>query len=174
MEFSSSSFAVRVRESAPLILLWLYMFLLLFLNISSLPLLDMGTLTPAFLLMGVFFWSLYWSQAIPLWSLFLIGFALDLLAGGLVGLNALCFCMVSLLILSQTRFLKAQNWLVIWVSFMVAVVLVLSIQFLLVYMFQGGSPPLYELALSALISTLAYPLMMWPMHWINRLRFAMA
>ena len=105
-----------------------FLFILLILNLIDLPFMaeDSGRL--AFLLIGIYFWTIYRPSLLPYPLIFCAGLFLDFLSGGLVGLYALCFMVLGMIVRSQRRFLLGQSWPVIWAGFCVALIVVTILQ----------------------------------------------
>lgn len=151
------------------IAVYLLLFLMMTLNLINIPALGEEGGTLSFLLIGIYFWLLFRPSLIPYPVLFLIGLLLDLLSGGLVGLYALCFMMLSIIMRNQRRFLLSQSWPVIWAGFCVAAVLVNVVQYLAYSLAHFSFPPFLPMIYGLGISCLLYPLLLPPMMFLNRL-----
>lgn len=145
-----------------------YMLILLALNAASLPVLDIGTVTPYFLLMGVYFWGVNRPRMIPSYLVFLFGLLLDTVTGQPIGLNALSFLLIYYTLHGQRRFLKGQAWPVLWFGFGIASILVSAIHLLVFMVTNWAWPGIASGVLAVLISFLAYPLVIAPMVALNK------
>lgn len=152
-----------------IIFVYLFLIFLLFLNAANLPMFDMGNIAPYFLLMGIYFWALARPALIPFYLVFFFGLALDFITAQPVGLNAVCFLLVSFILYSQRRFLKGQAWPVIWAGFGLATLLVAGIHLVVFILMNWAWPGSFQLFATVLISVLAYPVVSMPMVAINRL-----
>lgn len=149
--------------------LYVLLFILILLNLVKFPLLGTDGGKLSFLLMGIYFWTIYRPTLLPYPMVFAAGFLLDLLSGGLVGLNALCFMLVAMIVRGQRRFLLGQSWPVVWAGFCVAVTLVMSIQYVVYALDSLTVLSPIALGFNLLISYLLYPLILTPMTLLNRL-----
>lgn len=149
--------------------LYILLFLLILLNLINFPLLgeDGGKLS--FLLIGIYFWTIYRPTLLPYPMIFVTGLFLDLLSGGLLGLNALCFMVVAMIVRGQRRFLLGQSWSVVWAGYCVAVTLVMGIHYLVYSLDSLTILSPIPLGFNLIISYLLYPLILPPMILLNRL-----
>ncbi|PZP55776.1 MAG: rod shape-determining protein MreD [Micavibrio aeruginosavorus] len=159
----------KVVAIVRVVLVYISLVFLMLLNASSIPILELGNITPYFLLMGIYFWILARPGLVPFYLAFLFGLGLDFITGQAVGLNALCFLLISFILFSQRRFLKGQVWPVLWAGYGVACLFVGFIH-LLVFILSSGFhfPSLMPFLATVLVSVLAYPLMTVPMVAINK------
>ena len=150
-------------------LVYVFLIFLMFLNAARLSILDMGNITPYFLLMGIYFWLLARPSLLPFYLVFLLGLGLDVISGQVIGGNALAFLLISFVIFSQRRFLKGQAWPVLWVGYGVACLFVGLIHFAVFVLMNWAWPGLLPLLATVVISVLVYPLMTIPMIAIQKL-----
>lgn len=159
-------FAVHFLKIA---LIYVLLFLMVILNLINVPFLgDDGGRLP-FLLIGIYFWLIFRPALIPYPLLFMAGLLLDFLSGGLVGLYALCFMVLGIIVRNQRRFLLGQSWSVVWAGFCVASVIVTSIQFLAYSLDHFAFPAFLPMFFGLGISFLLYPLLLPLMMFLNRL-----
>ena len=156
-------------HSLKLIGLYVLLFLLILLNLVKFPLLGADGGKLSFLLIGIYFWTIYRPSLLPYPIIFVAGLLLDLLSGGLVGLNALCFMVVAMIVRGQRRFLLGQSWSVVWAGFCVAVTLVMGVQYLVYSLDALTILSPIPLIFNLVISYLLYPLILPPMILLNRL-----
>lgn len=155
-------------QGARLAAIYLFLLVMLFLNVVDIPFMGAESGKLAFLMIGLYFWSVFRPSLLPYPLVFFIGLLLDFLAGGLVGLYALCFMVMVMVVRGQRRFLLGQSWLVIWAGFCVAASVVLLFQVLTYGVAYGTIPPLIPLLLNMLISFFMYPLFLPVMMLLNR------
>src|SRR3989338_3177588 len=148
--------------------LYILLFLLILLNLVKFPLLGADGGKLSFLLIGIYFWTIYRPTLLPYTMVFASGLLLDLLSGGLVGLNALCFMIVAMIVRGQRRFLLGQSWSVVWAGFCVAVTLVMGIHYVVYSLSSLTILPPIPLGFNLIISYLLYPLILPPMILLNR------
>lgn len=157
-----------LTQTVKVLFLYLFLLMLLILNLAHLPLMSEAGTRPAFLLIGIYFWVIFRPNLMPLPLVFLLGILLDILSGGLVGLNTFCFMLVALLVNSQRRFLLGQSWQVIWAGFFVAVLMFQSVQIIAYSLARWQVPSIGQAVASVVVSVLAYPLLLIPLMGLNR------
>lgn len=148
---------------------YLFLFILLILNLVDMPLLGADAGRLAFLLIGIYFWTVFRPSLLPYPLVFCAGLLLDFLSGGLVGMYALCFMVLVIIVRGQRRFLLGQSWPVIWAGFCVAVMVVTLFQVLAYSLSSWGFPPLIPLGFNLITSFCLYPLLLPVMMLLNRL-----
>lgn len=102
-----------LRLSIPQILIVLF-FILSFVSISF-P--YFGVLKPSFILMALFYWSVYRPTLIPPIFCLCLGLLTDLITGMVPGMHAILFLLVRLIVSDQRRFLMGQPYIVSWIGF---------------------------------------------------------
>jgi len=157
----------------PLKLFALYGLLFLFFIISlvKIPIFGADDGRLSFILIGIYFWTIYRPNLLPYPVIFVCGFLLDLLSGGIVGLNALCFMVIVMIVRNQRRFLLGQSWPVVWAGYCVAVSVVIFLQYLGYSMAASQFLPFIPLLFNLIITYLLYPLVLPLMMFFNRLLF---
>ncbi len=103
--------------SVRLALAQLVTFVLLMLNVSSLSLPHAGDLKPFFLLMVVYYWSIYRPTVMPIAYTFILGILIDLLSDMPVGVSALILMIVQIIVLKSRLFLMGQPFIMVWLGF---------------------------------------------------------
>ncbi len=103
--------------SVRLALAQLVTFVLLMLNVSSLSLPHAGDLKPFFLLMVVYYWSIYRPTVMPIAYTFVLGILIDLLSDMPVGVSALILIIVQIIVLKSRLFLMGQPFIMVWLGF---------------------------------------------------------
>jgi rod shape-determining protein MreD len=76
-----------------------------------------AALTPAFVLMAVYHWTLYRPDLLPATGLFAIGLAQDLLVGAPVGVSALVLLLARTAVLRYRRFFINRPFPFVWAGF---------------------------------------------------------
>ncbi len=145
-----------------------FLFLLILLNLVKFPLLGADGGKLSFILIGIYFWTIYRPTLLSYPMVFAAGLLLDLLSGGLVGLNALCFMVVAMIVRGQRRFLLGQSWSVVWAGFCVAATLVMAVQYAVYALSALTILSPIPLGFNLVISYLLYPLILPPMILLNR------
>ena len=163
MEDHQSETAQKIFAVARIISVYVFLFLLMVLNAARIPILQIGIVTPFFLLMGIYYWTLTRPSLLPTYLAFILGLMLDFITGQPVGANGLAFLVISFLLHSQRRFLKGQSWPVLWAGYGIACMFV-GILHLTVFVLMNWSwPGLSTLIATVVLSVLAYPVTLTPM-----------
>lgn len=134
--------------------------MLVFLLLASLikwPLLDVGDIRQGFIVIGLYFWLIYRPSLWPYPLVFALGILLDILSGGLLGLNAFSFMVLALIIRGQRRFLLGQPWHMMWAGFFVAISLLKVFEGVVYAMTESKLPNPWFLGANIIISGLFYP-----------------
>ncbi len=111
------SWTERAELAVRMVLPYGVIFFLFILNIVALPWPLSGDVRTPFVLMAIYYWSLYRPTMMPVWMAFVLGIAFDLIVGVPVGLNAFVFVCVQWIVSDQRRFLMGQSFIMIWLSF---------------------------------------------------------
>ncbi len=80
-----------------------------------------GSVTPMFALMAVFYWCIYRPDYLPPYAIFLVGVLYDMLGGGPLGLTALLLLLVHAFIVPQRRVFHGKSFFVEWFGFSIVV-----------------------------------------------------
>lgn len=148
--------------------IYAFLVILFVMSVVELPFLGAEGGRLAFFLIGLYFWSVYRPHLLPYPVVFLSGLLLDFVSGGLVGLYALCFMVIVMIVRGQRRFLQGQSWPVIWAGFAVAVCVVMIVQCVAYSLANWALPPLLPIVFNLVISGLLYPLLLPVMMLLNR------
>mgnify|MGYP000290361811 CR=1 FL=1 len=103
-------------RAIPAIILILVM---VFFSIRSFELSELITLQLLLVLHPLYYFIIYRPSLFPAWLAFLLGFAIDLVGGSLLGLNAFLLVFASLVISRQRRYLLSQPFATQWAGFLV-------------------------------------------------------
>lgn len=137
---------------------YLILLVLLFLSLVNIPALQTGEIRQGFFLIGLYFWTIYRPHMLPYILVFLAGLLMDLVAGGLLGLHAFCFMVLSMIIRGQRRFLLGQSWQMVWAGFFVAMTITQIFQAAAYAIASAAMPDFWRLGSSILLASLFYPL----------------
>jgi len=153
MNLSAKWFENGVRLLAPLGLLAL----LFLISVTKIPVPRAGQIEPAFLLMAVYYWSIYRPTLMPPWVCFFIGLLLDFLVGMPPGVNAIIFTLVQWIVRDQRKFLMGQPYITIWAVFALVAGLSLSLQWGLYGLVEFRWAPFTPVMLSIAATFLLFP-----------------
>jgi rod shape-determining protein MreD len=136
---------------------------LLLILASCLPALVPGQpgLIPSAAPAAVFFWTLYRPRLMAPPTVFALGLLSDLLSGAPLGVNTLLLLLLHAAVLTQRRVLARQSFLIVWISFALLAIALLTLGWLLrallAFSLQPVLPPLVELGLVVAL----YPACSW-------------
>ena len=150
--------SLGLRHLLKLSLIYLGLVFFLLLSLVEIPITASGEIRQGFLLIGLYFWTIYRPHLLPYPLVFLTGLFLDILSGGLIGLNAFSFMVLAIIVRGQRRFLLGQSWQMVWAGFCVAVLVIQSFQ-AVVYAVSTAALPVWGVMLANMVLTgLFYPL----------------
>lgn len=164
----TTDFTETARGSIRILSVYLFLTLLFFLNLAKIPLFGSGIVSPAFLLIGIYYWTITKPTLLPLPVVFLTGLMFDIVSDSVVGLHTLAFMLICVLVRSQRRYLLGQPWPVLWAGFAIAVLILMAIQAVVFVINSGSMPSLWLVFANVLVSGLTYPIMTPLMNALNR------
>lgn len=162
------SFADHIPIILRMLVVYLIMFVLFLLNTISIATPISGTIDVPFIIMMLYYWSIYRPTLIPPFIVFSIGICFDLLSGWPVGLSSFIFLLLRHVIVSQRLFLTGQPFSVVWIGFMMAGLGAISLQWLLfgLTQFQWGS--VHSVFLTSFVAILLFPLITVVLHFSHK------
>lgn len=87
-----------------------------------------GEIRPYFILMAVYYWTIFRPTLLHPVILFFIGIIFDLVAGFPLGIHAVLFLLTQWVINTQRLFFMGQTYLVVWIGFALTCLSVLIIE----------------------------------------------
>lgn len=163
--FPSGFEAPRVLKNIVIYTLFAFLFIL---SLAKIPLISAQTGQQGFVLVALYFWQVFRPSLFPYILVFAVGLLYDLTAGGMVGLNTLCFLVMAIVVRGQRRFLLGQSWQVVWAGYCVAVIGVVGFQGLVFALQSWTIPELWAVGINIGVSCLLYPLFLPVLMLINR------
>lgn len=146
-------FAAISSFLAPLMII-----LLTLLTLLPVPWGYFGTIAAGLPLLGVYFWAVYRPVVISPTVAFICGLIMDFLTTEVIGLHALLFVAMVMIIRSQRRFILGQGFYVIWFTFFVFAILYTALRwFILAISSTEFFWPDLGAYLAVLLMTLLYP-----------------
>ena len=118
-----------------------------------------ASITPYFVLMAVFYWSLHRPDLLPALPIFFIGLLQDALGGEQFGVNAFVLVAVCWIVIFQQRFFKGKPFLIVWWGFAVVAFLAAIIRWLLTSILFGVIIAPWALAFELLLTVALYPIL---------------
>lgn len=131
--------------------------LLFLLSVTALPLPKVGPVKPALILMAVYYWSIYRPTLMPPSLCFLIGLTLDILSFLPLGVNAIVFTLVQLIVRDQRKFLMGQAYITIWAVFAFVAFGSSTLQWLLYGWVNDQLAPALPVLISVAATVLLFP-----------------
>ncbi len=159
----------NIRTYSRLALAHGFIFILFLLGVISYSVSSPDVVRPYFIVMALYFWSIYRPTLMSPAYVFALGLLFDFILNYPVGLHALIFVALQWIIRDQRLFFLGQPYFIAWIGFAFTCFSVLALEwgfFSLVsnIMFD------YELVLwGSLVSILSYPLVTLLFHMIYRI-----
>jgi len=127
-----------------------------------------GPVAPNLVLMAVFYWAVFRSDALSPVTVFFIGLLQDILTGAPPGLNAAVLVLVRTFAASQNRVFRGKSFLVLWFGF----VLVGIAAAFVIWLFSATyhltlidpSPVVFQAALTITL----FPFLVWVFSWTHQ------
>jgi len=151
-----------------MLVVYLLMFVLFLLNTISIATPISGTIDVPFIIMVLYYWSIYRPTLIPPLLVFAVGVCFDLLSGWPVGLSSFIFLLLRHVIVSQRVFLTGQPFTVVWIGFMMAGLGAISLQWLLFGLTRlqwGGIDPVI---ITSFVAIMLFPFVSLVLHFSHK------
>lgn len=129
-----------------------------FLSVHAYALSSLVTLQVLLILHPLYHWTVFRPGLFPVWLAFLLGFALDLWEGRLLGLNAFLFVFAALIIARQRRYLLSQPFATQWAGFLLVALGVEVLRWLVMNAIAFTLFPPASALVSAVCNAALYPL----------------
>jgi rod shape-determining protein MreD len=140
---------------------------LLFLSVVPLSTPNSALVLPPFALMGIYFWSVYRPDLLPMAAACGIGLMQDMLSGGPPGLFAAAYLCVHAVMSWQRRFFVGKAFAVEWLGFAVVVPPLYAGIWLIGSLYYLRVLPVGEIFVQGLLALAFYPAITWA---LGRLR----
>ena len=138
-------------------------------DVQVLPIfIDLNVLMILFL-SSIYYWSIYHPSLLPPWLLFCAGVLKDLITGlPFIGLSAIIYICVFIIVKQQRVFLSGQSFLMIWAGYLLVSLFACFIfwAFLCFYLFEFA--PYNKYLYEGAIMVLTFPIMLTLMGIIHR------
>ena len=166
---SFSTFAERIDTGVRLLAAHCVIALLFIFNIVAISYPLSGPVKAPLFLMAIYYWAIYRPTLMPAWLVFIAGILLDLLSGVPVGLNTIVFMLIQWSVRDQRRFLMGQNFLMIWIGFVVLSVMAGLLQWAMFGLVNWGWPPLTPLWMSTAFGGSIFPFVCVILHLTHKI-----
>jgi rod shape-determining protein MreD len=128
----------------------------------------MADLKIPFMMMGVYYWSIYRPRLLPIWMIFMFGILIDALTMMPIGLTALILLVTQKLILYQRRYLMGQSFAILWIGFGFLYLVSLAVT-LGVFKLMGVLEIKFStLAISTCVAMLTFPFVIIVLHLTHK------
>ena len=121
----------------------------------------LAQVAPLMPLMAVYHWTIQRPDLLPAHAVFLIGLLVDLLSGGLIGVNTLVLLTVYGVIYSQRRFFIGKTFQITWLGFALVAAAAAVQSWLLVSAFHMTLIHPDALIFQYLLTVALYPIPAW-------------
>ena len=128
-----------------------------------------GTVKAPFLLMAVYYWSIYRPSLVPPWFVFSIGILSDLAGGLPLGLTALVFVAMRWILADQRKFLMGQSFSAVWIGFVILSAAAGAAQWIVFGLISGVFPSPRSLLVSTLFGVALFPAVCVALHLTYKL-----
>ncbi|MDH5723034.1 MAG: hypothetical protein OEY94_06905 [Alphaproteobacteria bacterium] len=154
MSSSSEQIEVFLRFCVP----YLLMFALFVFNIVSLSsVIITGSFEIPFFLGAIYYWSVYRPTLIPVWFVFISGFALDLITGLPVGISSFIFILVRWVVTDQRLFLANQSFSSVWIGYVLVCIFTNSVRWVLFGLVEGHWVGIFPVLVVIVLGCCIYP-----------------
>lgn len=124
--------------------------------------------TPAFVLMAIYHWTLYRPDLLPFVAVFAAGLLLDMLTGAPPGITSLVLLLTHALVLSQREHLLMRPFTVVWVGFLVVATAAAVLQWLVVSLFYGMLLDVRPFLFQGVLTVATYPVVSYLLVRVQR------
>lgn len=94
-------------------------------------------IAPSWPMMGIFYWSIYRPDLLPIWAAFLIGVLTDIVAGMPLGISALLYLFIRGIVVTQRRFFITNPFPMTWAAFAIISLGTMGLNWVLFAMLQS-------------------------------------
>lgn len=144
------------------------MVVLYVLNMSFLSFPLSLSLEPPFILMTIYYWSIYRPKLIPVWLVFIAGILFDFISNMPIGLHGLIFVATRWLVTDQRLLLSSQSYIAIWIGFVVVNLIAVIVEWVLFGLIRLEWPPYEPAALIFASGVLLFPFVSLILHLTHK------
>jgi len=146
-----------LRGSIPF---WLSLFLVL-LSVVPLRINGFASVTPSFLTIAVFYWSLHRPYLMPAPLVFALGVLLDILTGAPMGLSSLMLLLVHGIATSQRQVFVGKDFLLAWWGYLLVGTGIAFLSWCFASLLSLTLIPITPLLVQLLLTILVFPILAW-------------
>lgn len=122
-------------------------------------------------IISVYYWGIYRPDLMPVGAAFLIGLVVDLLGGGVFGLNAMLLVVIQWVAIGQRRALMSKTFMIGWLGYLLISAGAMTIAWLISSVFYGDFLEYTSVIIAYVTGALIYPavaLLLWRVQQIAR------
>lgn len=142
---------------------------LFLLNLVPLNLGHFDSLRPPFLLMAVFYWTIFRPKLLATPVVFVLGLLMDIVSGWPPGVSALLLVGVQWVTLAQRRFFMGQSFLTVWWGYLLVSVIAACFQWAIFSLFALHFLAIMPVAAGVLLGLLLFPFVALPLYLVHRI-----
>ena len=146
-----------------------FIFFLFLLGITSYSFPFSEAVRPYFIVICLYFWSIYRPSLLSPAYVFILGLLFDFILHYPLGLHAFLFVMAQWIIRDQRLFFLGQPYIIVWIGFSFTCFLMLFLEWLFFTVFMSNVFDFKHIMFSTLISTLIFPLITLLFNLISRI-----
>jgi rod shape-determining protein MreD len=124
--------------------------------------------TPNFVLMSIYYWTIYRPDHLPYLVVFLIGLLVDLLTFGPPGATPFALLIVRATVLSQRKFFVGKNFPIVWWGFTIATVAVTVLIWGIGGLYSGRVLDPRSFIFQGVLTAAFYPVLSWGFSRVQR------
>lgn len=143
-------------------------FLMALFSVSAWPLPYLGLVMPPLAFIALYYWSTHRPDLFPTSVAFVLGFFVDVINDGPLGVSALLFTLSHQVIWRQRRFFSGHSFFMLWSGFALAAAVFMIAQWLLVGMVSWQATPLMPVLTQTILAIVLFPLPCWIMIHLQR------
>jgi rod shape-determining protein MreD len=168
-ETTASVFSL-ISHGARVLIAYAVFVLLLLLLLSNWALPYFSVMKPQLLLIVIFYWTLYRPTLMPPWVILLGGLFLDLMNPVMpMGTHAASYLIIASIVKPRRRFMMGQSFMLVWAGFVLAVLLDMSIKWMILSVLTTTQLDLSTILLNGFVTVLAFPILVLVLVSVHRL-----
>nr|WP_277348929.1 rod shape-determining protein MreD [Sneathiella limimaris] len=145
------------RGSIPFLL----SFLLILLSVVPIRISGYATVTPSFLMIAVFYWSLHRPYLLPAPMVFILGLLFDILTGTPMGLSSLTLLVVHGIAITQRQVFVGKAFILTWWGFLLVGAAIAILSWLLACIISFTFLPIIPVLVQYGLTVLIFPPVVW-------------
>ena len=142
---------------------------LFLLNLVPLNLGHFDSLRPPFLLMAVFYWTIFRPALLVTPIVFILGLLMDIVSGWPPGVSALLLVCVQWVTLAQRKFFMGQSFMTVWWGYFLISIIVGLLQWAVFSLFALDWLPVMPVVAGVVLGGLLFPFAALPLYLVHRI-----